>query len=1736
MTIFTRLSPRLLIITALALLCLLGQPDTASAQQPNKPSAPSFDALTASEQWLAVRWTAPSGNGSALTNYDVRHIRTDATDKTDSNWTLHEDVQVARAGNRLYVANGLTTGVEYDVQVRAINANGDGAWSATRTVTPADAPSSRTDSVTLELKTLWSGAIRNQHDNRFEGTISSGTDVDYYKIVLTGSMVPTIHGFWIYAESEFDTQIELLNNNGTRVTSSDDSGYLPNPRDSLLAANIVGTYYIKVSSYGADQGSYVLKVRSYPETSSRTNAADLTVGQIATGHLSTTSNEDYYKITLAAQTDLIVRSDGRPDNIGQLQSSNGTALESNDDGLLPQDPYQFLIRRTLDAGTYYLRVRGYDEGETGPYTVQATVAGSPGSTTATANELKLGHAGGGNISAIGDTDHFSIAVAQETYVTIWAVHNSASFDADAELLDSAGLAVTEDYLHDFAADVGFGIEHKLTAGIHYLKVKGDSGTSTGKYTVLATENNAYTRLVDRCTDIARSTGINDALYGCQWHLKNNGQFSGGASQDINVEPVWAGGNLGAGITVAVVDDGLDHQHPDLSANVDVSKNHDYNGDNLVYDPLADHGTAVAGVIAAANNTFGMRGVAPGASIYGYNLLNTANTFAEITQQNTANAMSRNAATTAVSNNSWGPPDSATHQPANTFWREAIDSGIKTGYGGKGTFYVFPAGNGGRYGDNSNLDEYANQWGTTAVCAVDHTDVRAPYSEPGTNVWVCAPSSGDPKSPAIATTTVQGRYSDEFTGTSVATPQVSGLAALLRKANPDLTWRDIKIILASSARKNDATDSGWEEGGLKYGSATERYQFNHQYGFGVIDAKAAIDLAADWQLLPPLRTASGSGSATPLTIPDASSDNPGAQVTSTVTLDGAVEFIEYVTLHTQFDHTSIRDMDVELVAPSGKVSKLLPYYDNSDGTRVPYATINTIFQLGSAKHLGESAEGTWTLKVQDHYLEDTGMLQSWSITAYGHRMTPGVPTLLPLAQHSAGGLSVAWTEPTQQGSSPIESYDIRYIKSDATDKTDSNWTERTGIWSARDLAYHLNGLTAQTEYDVQVRAVNKLKNGDWATTQTATTGDNALPTISGCDMPSLTNRWLAWHGTLTVGEQAIPAQGSRPRERIGWGYYEGVGAISGKTTAIVLGSNAYRIGDLLMQFDIDEAVAPLIAPPTGALVLNLTRDLTSSDEGALVLHICDEDFAFADSDRPEGHDTPDPAGVTNTRDDDYYWKESGLEWTEGLVRILAFSMTGTRQAVAAPAVSGAPTISEAGDDGQWTQGETVLITLTFTERVNVDTSGGRPSLSLLLGGTEERTAPYRSGSGSTSLVFSYTLTDSDGAHSSMLVPEDSLALAGGTIRSQNTDADAALTHNGAAVTAIPTPPAQEENTQEEDDQGTTNRNDENQPAPVASFHALPQSHDGETPFTVELRITPVPEEISYTDIQAAVEATGSSVSSARRITAGENGAWEIGITPNQGADITLELPARECSEVSALCINDEPFTETAQATVPGQPFRATLVGVPPEHDGSNSLDLELHFSHEPTEDLSYRTVQDGLLDLTGVTIDRVWRLDQGVNRRWGITITPTGLDDIAIRVLETTDCAAEDAVCDVAGRTLPGGAESLIQGPPTLSVQDTEVQEAQDAQLTFTLTLSRPLDVPVEVSYATQDGTATAGADYTTVSGSLTFGAGITEQTVSVEVTRDEDDSEPPETITLRLSNASPEQVRLADETATGTIR
>lgn len=172
---------------------------------------------------------------------------------------------------------------------------------------------------------------------------------------------------------------------------------------------------------------------------------------------------------------------------------------------------------------------------------------------------------------------------------------------------------------------GCQVTGRLQAGTYWLEVSGDGAEENLAYAVSAARwhgQEAQERFRDDCAAIATEFG--DPLLGCGWHHENAGQFSGVAGVDINVAPVWRAGNLGEGVPIAIVDDGLDAEHEDLAPNVDAARSRDYTDWGLFWWDRADagdsHGTAVAGLAAARDNDVGGRGVAPRATIRAYNLL------------------------------------------------------------------------------------------------------------------------------------------------------------------------------------------------------------------------------------------------------------------------------------------------------------------------------------------------------------------------------------------------------------------------------------------------------------------------------------------------------------------------------------------------------------------------------------------------------------------------------------------------------------------------------------------------------------------------------------------------------------------------------------------------------------------------------------------------------------------------------------------------------------------------------------------------------------------------------------------------------------------------------------------------------------------------------------------------------------------------------------------------------------
>jgi subtilisin family serine protease/subtilisin-like proprotein convertase family protein len=505
---------------------------------------------------------------------------------------------------------------------------------------------------------------------------------------------------------------------------------------------------------------------------------------------------------------------------------------------------------------------------------------------------------------------------------------------------------------------------------------------------------------------------NDPQLSSQWHLNNTGpsQSGGVAGEDVRAFAAWPT-TRGSGTTVAVVDDAVEVLHADLAPNI-VAGSFDYRPASFGGQfPLPctvqdDHGTAVAGIIAARdNNQTGGAGVAPRAALIGLNALAT-NADADI-----ADALTRQAAVVGIYNNSWGSPDSGGFLgvlPSNTFFA-AIKSGTSSARGGRGAVYVFPGGNGRRaevgsgtgyfVEENSNFDPYVNRNEVIAVCAVDSNGVQAGYSEQGANILLCGHSSSTSVLSTIGTTGVLSSFrsgSSGFTGTSASTPVVAGVAALVLARNPSLTWRDVRLILAQSARKNDPTDPEWTANPA-FAPAGVNLRYNPKYGFGVADADAAVRLAGSWVSVGGTSAMRSCGpfSGAGVSIPDATRVGantptiPGAVVSSSIAVPNScnVQSIEFVEITVSTSHPYAGDLQIVLSSPNGLDSLLA-----NDRACAQQGANNSLliedcgnyanWQFGSVRHLGEDARGSWTLRLQDRGFRDQGSLSGWSITFYG----------------------------------------------------------------------------------------------------------------------------------------------------------------------------------------------------------------------------------------------------------------------------------------------------------------------------------------------------------------------------------------------------------------------------------------------------------------------------------------------------------------------------------------------------------------------------------------------------------------------------------------------------------------------------------------------------------------------------------------------------------------------------------
>ena len=471
---------------------------------------------------------------------------------------------------------------------------------------------------------------------------------------------------------------------------------------------------------------------------------------------------------------------------------------------------------------------------------------------------------------------------------------------------------------------------------------------------------------------------------------------------------------------------------------------------------------------------------------------------------------------------------------------------------------------------------------------------------------------------------------------------------------------------------------------------------------------------------------------------------------------------------------------------------------------------------------------------------------------------------------------------------------------------------------------------------------------------------------------------------------------------------------------------------------------------------------------------------------------------------------------------------------APRVTGVELVADDSGDGAWTSGETVEVRLTFGATVTV--ADGTPTVGVTVAG-EAGTLDYASGSGSAMLVFSRAVTEAGGSLSQIAVMADSLSLNGATIVSASSGVAAEIGHAGTEPSAPPgdgTPPGEI----------------------GARFSDVPAEHKNEE-FDIELTFTKtLSADFSYQTLagssasQSILSVTNASVTGVRRVNpSGEerNKVWAITIKPADTGDIVTVLPASApCGEEHAMCsADDEPMLTPVRVTVPTTaqtqappptPFKVS-VDLPAEHDGTSEIKFEVEFNKEPQAGYSYTTLRNSTLKIRqgGARLTpKVKRLNAPHNDRWEVKVTPGSKEDLTVSIGPFTSCTEAGAVCAAGDEVLSNAVSTTIAGPPGLAVADATAQEGPGVTVDFAVSMSRASTSSVTVDYATSDGTAQAGSDYTDTSGTLTFAAGETAKTVAVPVLDDSHD-EGSETFTLTLSNASGGNAYLSDATATGTI-
>ena len=541
--------------------------------------------------------------------------------------------------------------------------------------------------------------------------------------------------------------------------------------------------------------------------------------------------------------------------------------------------------------------------------------------------------------------------------------------------------------------------------------------------------------------------IDDPLVGNQWHLTRLG--------DLNA--VWQD-YTGKDVHVGVYDSGIQYAHWDLGANYDASREVVINGVKFDgdYRPATEtseasgpHGTSVAGLIAAARNGQGGVGVAYDAKLTGVNIFDPSSPiFVNGKDSKSFFEAVRQSDRYDVTNHSWGGRGpiitAASRTTPGSFGYEmvsALSNGTDHGRGGLGTIHVAAAG-------NDITDGQTDAWKTdrhvVAVGAYRESDGNASYyTSSGAHLLVSAPSNdyavlggtgqvttdllGTNGYNTVAAPKDASDYTDGFGGTSGATPVVTGVVSLMLDANKALGWRDVRDILAYSAKLPVAFETGqtavtykgkdlylnnshFQMAGQDANWNGGAAHYSRDYGYGAVDAYNAVRMAEVWSLFGPAKTSANEASvstgpiAVNMSMADTGSNTPsslfsdfiGTPKSFTFDVSDAID-VEHLDLTVNFKVTAAyegKDYDwsmygtkLKLIAPDGTSGFIDTYFTADDAISGIFSLVDgaQTFTFGLAGFRGVDMLGTWTLQFEqpnDFMFDGMLTINSIKLDAYG----------------------------------------------------------------------------------------------------------------------------------------------------------------------------------------------------------------------------------------------------------------------------------------------------------------------------------------------------------------------------------------------------------------------------------------------------------------------------------------------------------------------------------------------------------------------------------------------------------------------------------------------------------------------------------------------------------------------------------------------------------------------------------